>query len=58
MSAPDKDRRQVLGKIAHVAGEGNVSLGVQRGGDARPASDDGFPGLSQTGVRPGIKTFA
>jgi len=48
----------MLGKIAHVAGEGNVSLGVQRGGDARPASDDGFPGLSQTGVRPGIKAFA
>ena len=41
----------MLGKIAHFAGEGNFSLGVQSGGDAYPASDDGFPGLSQPEVR-------
>src|SRR5438105_3688808 len=44
-------RRQVLCEVAHIAGELDLSLGVQRGSDAFPAGEHRLSGLGELLVR-------
>jgi len=41
--------RELLGKVAHVAGEHDLPLSVQRSGHFDPAIDNGLPGGQQLG---------